>query len=414
MILSIGLVVAPFDVRGYTPEEIAAQKAAKQAQLDQLNQQIKDYSNQIQQKRAQGASLSNEIGLYNIEIKSTELKIQATQTNIDNTNLQITETKDQITQKTQQIEEEKTLLAQLLQTLQQFDNTSGIQMGLSSNNFSDFMDQIQYTESIQSKVYSLLQQIKDIKTKLEQDEIDLESNLQKLNQFGDQLNQTQTTLNNQKSERVQLLTQTRGQEGRYQKLLTSTQDEEAKIFREIQNLDDLASGKHTYTALPVVHGILAWPMDGVITQRYGNTGFTALGYNFHNGVDIAAPAGTSIYAPLDGVVADTGTGKAAYGNWVAIKHIATGKLDRDIITLYAHMIKFVVRPGQSVRKGDLIGYEGNTGNTSRLLYGPDRGYHLHFTVFDAIGFSVHPGAYPQIYGPYSIPAGHTYDPMSFF
>jgi len=70
-------------------------------------------------------------------------------------------------------------------------------------------------------------------------------------------------------------------------------------------------------------------------------------------------------------------------------------------------------PGQSVQMGDLVGFEGNTGNTTRLLYGPHRGYHLHFTIFDARGFGVQDGAYPNIYGPYTVPFGATYNPLDF-
>ena len=77
------------------------------------------------------------------------------------------------------------------------------------------------------------------------------------------------------------------------------------------------------------------------------------------------------------------------------------------------MTKFIVVAGQQVKQGDLIGYEGNTGNTTRLLYGPERGYHLHFGVYDAEGFGIKNGAYPNIYGPYRIPYGYTYNPMDF-
>jgi murein DD-endopeptidase MepM/ murein hydrolase activator NlpD len=413
-VLSLGLITVPFGVLADTASDVAAEKAAKQKQLEELNKQISEYSAQVQQKRSQAASLSNEVALYNLEIQTTELKIQATQTNIDNTQLQIEQTKEQIELKKQQIEQEKALLAQLIVTLQQYDNTSAMQIGLGSNNFSDFMDQVQYTETVQNKVFSLLQQIKDIKAKLEKDQQELEANLEQLNVLGDQLNQTQASLNDQKAGKVQLLNQTKGQESTYKKLLTASQDAEAKIQKEIQDLDAKAAGKNTYKGLPVVKGILAWPIDGVLTQKYGNTGFTSLGYNFHNGVDIAGPAGTPVHAAGDGKVNATGTGTTAYGNWVTIKHEAGGKLDRDIVTLYGHMTKFIVKTGQTVKKGDVIGYEGNTGNTSRLLYGPDRGYHVHFTVFDAVGFTVTPGAYPKVYGPYQIPSGYTYDPQKFF
>jgi murein DD-endopeptidase MepM/ murein hydrolase activator NlpD len=161
--------------------------------------------------------------------------------------------------------------------------------------------------------------------------------------------------------------------------------------------------------------VLAFPMDGIITQRYGNTGFTSLGYTFHNGYDIAAPAGQPIYAAADGTVVAAGSGQAAYGNWVCIKHkVVTKSGSREIVTLYAHMRSYKVSVGNAVSQGQIIGYEGNTGNTTRLLYGPERGYHLHFTVFDAEGFGVQAGKYSSTYGYYSIPFGYTYDPGIFF
>ncbi len=413
LLITLGLYTVPFSAYSATSTDIEAQKQAKQAQLDQLNKQIQDYQNEIAQKRKQSATLSNEIALYDMEIKATGIRIQATRTNIENTQLQIQQTQIQIKEKTEQIEQEKKLLAELIITLNEYDNTSNLQLGLGSSSFSAFMDQVQYAQSVQSKIFGLIQQIKEIRAKLEKDEEELQINLNKLNDLNDQLSQTQKTLNNQKSSRLVLLQQTKGQESKYQKLLTTSQEEQAKINKEIYDLDQQLRGKTGFNALKAVHGILAYSMDGVLTQKYGNTGFTKLGYDFHNGIDLAAPAGTAIYAAGDGTVYATGTGTTAYGNWVVIKHLAGGKLTKDIMTLYAHMTKFTVVSGQKVKQGDLIGYEGNTGNTTRLLYGPERGYHLHFGVYDAEGFGIKNGAYPNIYGPYKIPYGYTYNPMDF-
>jgi murein DD-endopeptidase MepM/ murein hydrolase activator NlpD len=89
-------------------------------------------------------------------------------------------------------------------------------------------------------------------------------------------------------------------------------------------------------------------------QRYGKTGFTALGYNNHNGIDLAAPAGTPIYAAGDGTVVGADTGEAAYGNWVAIKHSIETKqgTTRQVVALYAHMRTFKVKVGQKVLQRD--------------------------------------------------------------
>lgn len=85
----------------------------------------------------------------------------------------------------------------------------------------------------------------------------------------------------------------------------------------------------------------------------------------HTGIDIAAPRGTPIYATADGIVSreDGGSG---YGITVIINHGYSYK------TLYAHLSKKAVKPGQRVTRGQVIGYVGNTG----LSFGS----HLHYEV----------------------------------
>lgn len=88
---------------------------------------------------------------------------------------------------------------------------------------------------------------------------------------------------------------------------------------------------------------------------------------FHGGMDFSAPTGTPIYATGDGVVFRADQRSAGYGKHVRINHGFGYK------TLYAHMSKINVRQGQRVKRGDLIGFVGNTGRSS--------GPHLHYEVF---------------------------------
>ncbi|MFN4298860.1 MAG: M23 family metallopeptidase [Thermaurantimonas sp.] len=87
----------------------------------------------------------------------------------------------------------------------------------------------------------------------------------------------------------------------------------------------------------------------------------------HTGIDFTAPVGTPIYATGDGVVIqDNGIGGSGYGLYVIISH------GFGYHTLYAHMSKAIVKPGQKVKRGDIIGYVGNTGSST--------GPHLHYEV----------------------------------
>ena len=87
---------------------------------------------------------------------------------------------------------------------------------------------------------------------------------------------------------------------------------------------------------------------------------------FHSGIDFSAQKGTEAYATGDGVVCDVEKGHWGYGNMVTIDHGYGYK------TRYAHLQKAAVRRGQQVKRGQLIGFIGNTGKTT--------GVHLHYEV----------------------------------
>lgn len=400
--------------RAQSVGELKDKRSDLQQQLDDLNRQIKSLQTEISKTRSQQASLKNEILIYDREIKATELQIQAKETQIQDANLQIAELQAQIEKRLKEIADNKVILGQLLVQLNELDADTALHIGLGSESFSQFLDQIQFTQSLQGKVYEILQNVKAIKLKLEAQQADLKAELKKLEALRDQLAVTQESLQGQRRQKQSLLDKTRGVERNYQSLLAKSQSAEADLQKEILDLDNSIRAKLGQRTISPGKGVLAYPMDGILTQGYGNTGFTALGYTFHNGIDLAAPAGEPVYAAADGAVAASDTGEAAYGNWVAIKHkIATKDGPREVISLYAHLRSIRVSAGQSLRQGDLVGFEGNTGNTTRLLYGPERGYHLHFTVFDAEGFGVAQGAYTKIYGPYTVPFGYTYNPLDF-
>ncbi len=386
----------------------------KQQELQLLQGQIQDLQNEIAKRKKQAASLQNEIALYDLQIRQLEVQIQAVNAQIELSNRQILETEIEIKKKEEELEKQKALLAETLRLINEYDSISPLEMTLGNDTFSQFLDQVQYAVSLQDKDRELIETIRELKAALEQKKIELETELAKQTELKTELDQAQNSLAAQRAGKQAILAETRGQEKLYQGLLNQVAIKEEQISREIFELEVSVRRARGDKTLPPVEGLLRWPMSGILTQSYGNTGFTALGYSFHNGLDIAAPAGTRIYAAGDGVVYATGTGRAAYGNWVVIKHtLAKNGQVNNIYTLYAHIRNFVVSEGQAVRAGDLIGYEGNTGNTTRLLYGPERGYHLHFTVFDEDGFDIKTGAYESTYGPYQIPYGYTYNPMNF-
>lgn len=98
-----------------------------------------------------------------------------------------------------------------------------------------------------------------------------------------------------------------------------------------------------------------------ITQKYGEKYTNEAG---HNGIDYGLPQGTPVLAAADGEVWKDGLDSTGYGNCVILKH------DWNAGTVYAHLRNWNVIPGQKVKAGDIIGYSGNSGNST--------GPHLHF------------------------------------
>jgi murein DD-endopeptidase MepM/ murein hydrolase activator NlpD len=110
-----------------------------------------------------------------------------------------------------------------------------------------------------------------------------------------------------------------------------------------------------------------FPVRGYFSSTYGTrkdpfTGDRAM----HYGIDISTPMGRSVVATADGIILYAAR-RGTYGNIVVIDH------KFDMMTRYAHLSKFAVKAGALVKRGDVIGYVGNTGRS--------RAPHLHYEVW---------------------------------
>lgn len=112
------------------------------------------------------------------------------------------------------------------------------------------------------------------------------------------------------------------------------------------------------------YGSYIWPASGRISSYFGGRQLYGV-YNYHSGLDIAAPYGTPVYAADGGTVSFSGW-RASYGNLVIITH------DNGAQTYYAHNSSLLVSSGQKVYRGQQIAKIGSTGNST--------GNHLHFEI----------------------------------
>lgn len=159
---------------------------------------------------------------------------------------------------------------------------------------------------------------------------------------------------------------------------TGTEDVEKVLIEEIhKNLDSLldeavsrkSSLKELVEFLEKQKSVLAstpsiWPVVGWVTSEFGYRVSPFTGKReFHRGIDIAAKLGDEIVASADGVVSSVSKDRYL-GNTVKINH------GNGITSCYGHMLKADIKARQKVKRGDVIGYVGNSGRST--------GPHLHY------------------------------------
>ena len=110
-----------------------------------------------------------------------------------------------------------------------------------------------------------------------------------------------------------------------------------------------------------------WPVRGYLSASFGNRIDPFTGQpDFHPGLDVSTPIGTPIHAPADGVVISCAD-KGGYGHSIVLDH------GNGILTRYGHLASYVVKAGQRVRRGDILGAVGSTGRST--------GPHLHYEIW---------------------------------
>jgi len=143
-----------------------------------------------------------------------------------------------------------------------------------------------------------------------------------------------------------------------------------EMDRNVSDLTDRSQKLETF--FRDQHVLLAatpsiWPARGYLSATFGKRIDPFTGQpDFHPGLDISTPIGTKVHAPAEGTVVSCGV-QGGYGNAVVIDH------GYGTVTRYGHLASFAVKPGQRVKRGDVIGFVGTTGRST--------GPHVHYEVW---------------------------------
>ena len=383
-----------------------------QQQLQELEQKNEEYQEILDktQEDINEKEKYNEALVSKIEVLDD--KIALTRESISDLNDSIDEKQKDINQANEDIDGQLDTLCERLRTIYMAGNASDIEIIFGAKDFSDFIDKVSliktlsnYDKELIDDINVKLEKITEQKTALEEDKTELEKQESSLEEDQEELNklleENKETLRNLYSSSENAKTalenaadESEAIENQIREYYRKQQEQAAQ-----QNNNNSNSGNNNGSnnspadnggsnggspSVPVQPNTpdinvpsgsgFTWPAPGcyVITSPYGED----RGYS-HGGVDIGAPMGSTIVAADSGTVIATYNGcphnwgkngscgcGGGFGNYVFIDH-GNGK-----ITIYGHLTNAIVSTGQTVSKGQTIGYSGSTGNST--------GPHLQF------------------------------------
>ncbi len=361
--------------------DLEASIKAKQAEIEEAEKEKKQIQSNI--KNAKTIVSGLEATKKDLEAYVTELD-----TNLTEVEERIEELKGLIADKEAEIEEATADLEEAEQIrATQYENmkkrikfiyekgdTFYLDLIFTADSYADMLNKADYAEKLSEYDANKLEEFKQTceyvaacKADLESDKEVLDAAKAKVDEEQenlntlidaktDEINATEADITNKEAAIKQLEADAAAQDAAIKQL-------EALVAEEKRKLAEESGVKLTYDG-----GMFKWPAPSYtrISDDYGYRTHPILGVQqFHNGVDMAAPAGSPILAAYDGEVVGTGY-NASMGNYVMIDH------GDSLYTIYMHASAVYVSKGDLVSKGQKIAAVGTTGRST--------GNHLHFSV----------------------------------
>ena len=346
-------------------------------------------SNRIDQKRAEiekdkqkEGVLSTTIEGFSARIGNLEGEISSTQKRLNQAQSELDRQKDELLRVRDRLEAARDRLARLrselatarrllakrLVEIYKSDTPDALTVVLESDGFGDLLERTEFLERISDQDREITDRVRGLRNQAQDQAVELadleqreqlaaERILHERDQIASAQNQlvsSRDQLASARADKQGALASVRDHRGVLEDDLASLEAEQARVASALQGAP--APG-------PVKQGSgqLIWPVSGPVTGAFGEV----RPGHIHAGIDIAVPEGTPIRAADSGRVALMGW-VGGYGNYTCIQHTAT------MSTCYGHQSRFGTSNGASVSQGQVIGYSGNTGNST--------GPHLHFEV----------------------------------
>ena len=214
-------------------DDLAAKRAALQAQLDALEQQIAQTQSTLTTLHGEGQSIQRDIDILDEGIKSSQLKIQATQVQIQALGQNITLHTNTITQLTGQLNQEQESLAQILRSTQEIDDYSLVEVALSSEDVSTFFSDLDSYASIKQALAQSSDQLNHTRAATETEKDALSDQQQQQEVLKAAQAAEQQKIVDQQNQKKQLLAENKATTAGYQSIFDTQQKTAAQIQAEL-------------------------------------------------------------------------------------------------------------------------------------------------------------------------------------
>lgn len=364
---------------------VFAQAGVTKSDIQNIKNELSDIQSQKKEAEARLKSIRNDLSkakeqveLIQNQVLLTEQEINASQAMLDEYDNQIAVKEAEIAELERQEEEQYQEFYQQVRWMEETGGVNYLSILFEANSFADMLDQAMLIGDIMEYSNGIIEKLKATQQDLDMAREALQTDRDAQALVQQELEAKKDELEAKRSEAQQLLNQIAASESEYAKEAKELAESEAKINKELKEAERKYAAQiaaleaQQNAAVNMTSGDWYWPLPGryKISSLFGGRIDPINGRrDNHTGTDIPAPGGTPIYAAKDGVVTTVNANKNAssYGYYCIINH------GSGYATLYAHQNQVpVVREGQTVKKGQVIGYVGTTGRST--------GNHLHFEL----------------------------------
>lgn len=358
-------------------DDLRAEYAQGQAKLDALEKQLADHVEGMQAMINQKNAIDQQISLLKTQVDTITQMVSAY-------NLLIADQQEELDAAQQRLDVLNEKYKERIRVMEEQGSLSYWSVIFNASSFSDMLDRIVMVNEIAKADAQRLEELRDLAAEVQSAKEDLLSRKREMEETKLALQQAQEEMTAKAAEADLLLAELVALGEEYEKYIEEAEDAQHDLMVDIVQKED-AYDEAKYkewlaTSVPptttannntgnTVNGI-TWvtpTKNFYVSSPFGYRWHPISGqWKMHYGIDLAASQGTPIYATRTGVVTVAAYQEGGAGYYVKLNH------GDGYTSIYMHMTHYIVKVGEYVTAGQIIGYVGSTGGST--------GPHLHFGI----------------------------------